>query len=177
MCDQQPLQTEPLLNTASECSSPLPGLCQGALFTQPSLLPLSLKVLPGCSPAGEAGSSRGNVELFTHPSCLPCQPRRLSLVWVWMEPSAPCLAAPGRQRAGLAAMASLSTARAARAGQSWLGALPAGRGVEGGWSPSTRTGLEHGTRMRASSSRELRPSDPTSPRPLKDSADAYKRRW
>lgn len=138
---QQPLQTEPLPNTTSECSSPRAWTAIKGLWLLSH--PLSLHPSEPYLGAAQWECSRGNVELFTHPSCLPCQPRRQSLVWVWMKPSAPCLAAPGRQRAGLAAMASL---RAARAGQRWPGALPAGRGREGGWSPSARTGLEHGTR-------------------------------
>lgn len=163
VCDQHPLHTEPLPSTA--LSAPLPAsarppLGPGALFPQPSpRFPLTLSLTGPEWPqhsGGKAGSSRGSMELFTHPSCPPCQPWRQSLVWVQMEPSAPCLATAARQRAGLAATASLSRATLA-------GGTASREGKRGCMEPIHQDGT--GTRISPSVSRELRAFGPTSSRP------------
>lgn len=71
------------------------------LHVDPSLY--SSQVLTGRS---TAVGKQAMTEAMRSCSLLPCQPRRQSLVWAQMKPSAQCLAAPGRRRAGKAAVPS-----------------------------------------------------------------------
>lgn len=181
VCDRQPLQTESLLNTTTESSSPLPLLGlhgpglgpRGSLYSAipqvspslyPSEVPAGRSTVVGKQAAAEATRSCSHIPRVSHVSPVDgalsgCGWNHLLRVWQLQ-------AGKGQGRLPRPVPATQALPEQPEQGNAGREARPAGRGKEAGWSPSTRTGLEHGTGISPSGSRELRLFDPTSSRPL-----------